>query len=124
MWKGEHKGQEVAATLWKYPWSALNEIRKVRGVQLVVFPNKLTASHTVVLQRGHYMEDTSSPERATTVRRDNVRGSISLRDGIGVDGEWEYHPVSAARGGGSVEACTCFAVSSPLVNIDYTIAVA
>ena len=70
------------------------------------------------------MENTSSPERATTFRRDDVRESISLRDGIRVDGKWEHQSVSAARGRRSVEACTCFVVSSPSVNIDYAIVVA
>ena len=73
MWKGEYEGQEVAAKVLKTdPWSDINEIRKVGGAQFVVFPNELTVSHTAVLQRGHYVEDTSSPERATTVRRDDI----------------------------------------------------
>ena len=125
VWKSEHNGQEVAAkALRVYKVDDLEWIRKVGGTRLVVFPNELTVSHTAVLRRGHYMEDTSSPERATTVRRDDDRESISLRDGIGVDGEWEHQRVSAARGCGSVEAWMCFAVSSPSLNIDYTIAVA
>ena len=88
MWKGEHKGQEVAAKVLRASeMSDLERIVKVGGAQLVVFPEELTVSHTAVLQRGHYMEDTSSPERATTARRDDDRESISLRDCIGMDGE-------------------------------------
>ena len=125
VWKGKYKGQEVAAKVLRtYITSDFEKIRKVGGAQLVMFPNELTVSHTAVLRRGHYMEDTSSPERTATVRRDDDRESISPRDGIGVDGEWEHQPVSAARGCGSVEACTYFAVSSPSLNTDYTIAVA
>ena len=125
LWKGKHYGQEVAAKVLRTDAiNDLEKIKKVRGAQLVVFPKELTVSHTAVLQRGYYMEDTSTPKPATTVRRDNVRGSTLVCDDIRVDGEWEHQPVSAACGCRSVEACMCFAVSSPFLNINYTIAVA
>ena len=91
VWKGEHKGRKVAAkALRVYNADDLELIRKVGGTRLVVFYSELTVFHTVVLQRGHYMEDASSPKRVTTVRRDDDRESTPLRDGIGVDGEWEH----------------------------------
>ena len=73
-----------------------------------MFSSELTVSHAVVLQGSRDVEDPLSPERVTTVRRDDVRGSASVRDSIGVDGEWEHHPVSAPRGRRSVEARMSF----------------
>ena len=53
------------------------------------------------------MEDPPSLERATAVRRDNVRASA--RDGIEMDGEWEYWEVCGrSRRHGSAEACMFF----------------
>ena len=43
MWKGEHKGREVAAkALRVYTTNDFERIIKVRGTRLVVFPNELT----------------------------------------------------------------------------------
>ena len=53
--------------------------------------NKLTVSCAAVLQGGHDVEDASSSERVTVDRCDN--DGKPVRDGITVDGEWEYHPV-------------------------------
>ena len=89
-----------------------------------MFPNELTVPHTVVLQGGHDMEDASSPTRGTIVRRDNDNGTISLCDGIRVDGEWEHQSVPAAHGCRSVEACMSFAASLPSSDTDYVIVVA
>ena len=97
VWKGEYKGREVAAkALRAYITSDFKQIRKVGGVSLIMFSSELTVSHAAVLQGGHDVEDASSPERVATVRRDDVRGSGSVRDGIGVDEEREHHPVSEA----------------------------
>ena len=97
VWKGEHKGQEVAAKVLRvYKTSYLKRIRRVRGVSLIMFSSELTVSHTVVLQGGRDTEDASSPERVATVRRDDIRGSASVRDGIRVDEEREHHPISEA----------------------------
>jgi len=101
MWRGEHEGQEVAAKVLRaYKTSDLEEIRKVRGAQFVVPTNKLTVPHAAVLQGGHDMEDASSSERVAVIRRDDDRKSAPVRDGIGVDEEWEHHPVSTAYGYG------------------------
>ena len=94
VWKGKHKGHVVAAkALRVYLTSDLEWTRKVGGAQLVASFNELTASHTVVLQGGRDMEDTSSPECVATVRCDDDQRSGSVCDGIGVDGEWEYQRV-------------------------------
>ena len=59
VWKGQHKGQVVAAkSLRVYPTSDVKIIRKVGGAQLVALSNELTVPHTVVLQGGRDMEDT------------------------------------------------------------------
>jgi hypothetical protein len=55
------------------------------------FINKPTTFHTEVLQGGRWMEDSSSSECFTAVGRDDDRDPV--RDGIGMDGEWEHHPV-------------------------------
>ena len=50
------------------------------------------------------MERTSSPERVATARSDDDRESV--RDDIGVDGEWEYQRIpEGPRRRRSVEAC-------------------
>ena len=73
VWKGEYKGQEVAAKALKiYITSDLKRIRKVGGVSFVMFPSELTVSHAGFLQGGHDVEDASSPKRVTTLRRDDV----------------------------------------------------
>ena len=125
VWKGEHRGREVAAeALRVYRTSDFERIRKVGGAPLIVSSNE-PVFHTVVLQGGGDVEDASSPECVTTVRRDDVRGSPSVRDGIRVDGEWEHQPVSAACGRKSVKACTTFVRPSPSLGIDdYTIIIA
>ena len=109
VWKGEYKGQEVAAkALRVYKTGDPNVTRKVGGVPPIMFSSELTVSHAVVLQGGRDVEDTSSPERVATVRRDDVRGSASVRDGIGVDEEREHQPVSGVCGRRSVEARMSF----------------
>ena len=126
VWEGEHNGQEVAAkALRVYKVDNLERIRKVGGTRLVVFYSKLTVSHTVVLQRGRDVEDASSPKRVAAVRRDDVRESVSVRDGIRVDEAWEHQPVSAACGRRSVEARMTSVGLSPSLDIDdYTIFIA
>ena len=64
------------------------------------------------------MEDASSLERVAAVRRDDCRQSMSVRDGIRVDGEWEHQPVSAACGRRSVEARMSFIDPSSSLDID------
>ena len=97
VWKGEYKGREVAAKVLRvYKTSDPKGTRKVGGVPPIMFSSELTVSHAVVLQGGRDVEDPSSPERVTAVGRDDVRGSASVRDGIGVDEEREHYPVSEA----------------------------
>ena len=62
--------------------SDLEQIRKVRGVQLVMFSNEPTVAHAVSA-----MEGTPPSKRVTAIRRDGDRNSSSVRDDIGVDKE-------------------------------------
>ena len=126
VWKGNHKGQVVAAkALRVYKTSNLERTRKVGDAPLIIFSNELTVPHTVVLQGGRNVEDASSPECVAAVRRDDYRQSVSVRDGIRVDEEWEHQQVSAACGRRSVEARMTFVGPSPSLDIDdYTIFVA
>jgi len=90
VWKDQNAGRHVAAKALRVSKSSdLEQIRKVRGAQLVIVHDELTVTHTVVLQGGPAVEGTSPPERVTAFKRDGDRKSASVRDGIGVDGEWE-----------------------------------
>ena len=48
-----------------------------------------------VLSEGGYMECSPSPKRAAIGGRDD--GGKALCDGLRVDEEWEYHPVSEGQ---------------------------
>jgi hypothetical protein len=92
-WKGEHKGKGVAATVLKiYLTSDSERIKKVDCPRFVTLINKLTVSCAAVLRGGHDVEDPSSSKRLAVGGCDNDRKPA--RDGVTVDGEWEYHPVS------------------------------
>ena len=52
---------------------------------------QLTMIHPEVLQRSNKVESPEPPKRVTTVRSDDGQGP--LRNGVGVDGEWEYQRV-------------------------------
>ena len=78
-----------------------------------MFINEPTAFHTEVLQGGRWMEDPSSSKRTTAVRRDYDRDPV--RDGIGMDGKWEHHPVREGKYQcGSAGACTFLVQGSHL----------
>ena len=87
VWKDQHEGRHVAAKALRISkTSDLEQIRKVRSVQLAVFSNEPTIAHPVVLQGGPDMEGTSPSKCVAAVRRDDNRKSTSVRDGDGVDG--------------------------------------
>ena len=94
VWKGRHRGQEVAAKVLKvYKKDDLERVRRVgdscRSRRVIPINNRLRLIE--VLQEGCGMEDPPSSKRAAPVRRNDVRESG--RDGIRVDGEREYQPV-------------------------------
>ena len=92
VWKGQHQGREVAAKVLRTNSTGdLERIRKVARLRLAVRINGLTESETEILQGGRNMGDPPSSERSPAVRRDNIRQSV--RDGIGMDGEWEHQRV-------------------------------
>lgn len=92
VWKGEYNGKEVAAKgLRIYLTSDLEQIRKAGCPQLVMFINELTAAYIAVLQGGRDLEDALPSECVATIGCNNDRGSV--RDGIGMDEEWEHQRV-------------------------------
>jgi hypothetical protein len=114
VWTGQHHGKEVAAkALRVYLTSDLPRIRRVGYPCLVVFVDKPTAFHTEVLQGGRWMEAPSSSERVTAVGRDDDRDPV--RDGIGMDGKWEHHPVREGEyQRGPAGACKFLVQGSPI----------
>ena len=93
VWKGSHEGKDVAAKVLRvYSSSDFDKIRKVCSARLLALTEKLIVPYAVVLQGGRDMERTPSSERAAVGRRDD--GGEAFRDGLGVDAQWKYHPVS------------------------------
>ena len=94
VWKGRHRGQEVAAKVLKvYKKDDLERVRRVGGScrsrRVIPINNRLRLIE--VLQEGCGMEDPPTPKRAAPVRCNDIRESV--RDGIRVGGEREYQPV-------------------------------
>ena len=84
MWKGEYNGQTVALMVLRvHSARGLEKARKVSNSHLAVLASKLTASHAVILQGGHNVEDASSSERAAIVGN----GRKPAHGGIRVDEE-------------------------------------
>ena len=75
MWKGRHQGRDVAAKVLRvYSKDGFGKAKKVgclRYSQFVMCTNELAMAWTEVLQGGRDMEDPSSSECATAVRRDD-----------------------------------------------------
>ena len=66
VWKGEHRGRDVAVKVIRTPSSTdLQNLQKIIGVSYTIFPrvNALTESCTEVLQGGRDMEITSTSKR-------------------------------------------------------------
>jgi len=92
VWKGQYNGQEVAAKALRVSLTTdFKQTRKVSSLRLTVSTNETTWLHTEILQGGHTLEGPLPSERVTTFGCNN--GGETVRDGIGVDGEWEHHRV-------------------------------
>ena len=92
VWKGHHQGREVAAKVLRTNLTSdLERIKKVNCSRLTVSIDQLTGSNTEILQGGRSVGDPPSSKHTAVVRRDSLRESV--RDGIGMDGEWEYQRV-------------------------------
>ena len=90
VWKGEHCGRDVAVKVLRtYSNSDLKKIISV-GPGCVPFPcvDVLTRPYIEVLQRGRDVEIPPASKRTIPSGSDDDRGSV--RNGIRVDGEWEY----------------------------------
>ena len=89
VWRGNHEGRPVAVKALKvYQSSNIVRIRSVGSFCMVrVCIKRLILAHVEVLQRGCDMESSPPSKRAATFGSDN--GRFSIRDGIGVDAEWE-----------------------------------
>ena len=91
VWKGQYQGREVAAKAVRiYLTSDLERIRKV-GCPQPAMSKELTGSHIEILPGSRCMGDPPSSKRTAAVRCHYDPQSI--RDGIGVDGEWGYQPI-------------------------------
>jgi hypothetical protein len=119
VWKGQYDGREVAVKVLKvYRTSNFEKIRKVDPLRLSRAPANLPRFPDV-LQGGRNMEDPSSSKCVTTVGGDDDRGPV--RDGIGVDGQWEHQRVcGAARRRGSIEACA-YSIQDPYPLLSLTV---
>ena len=89
VWKGRHQGRDVAAKVLRvYSKDGFGKAKRVgclRYSKFVMCTDELAMAWTEVLQGGRDIEDPSSSERATAVRRDDDRDSVC--DGVGVDGK-------------------------------------
>ena len=93
VWKGSHEGKDVAAKVLRlYTTSDFERARNVGNTQPFVLVKKLITLYAAVLQGGRDMEHTPPSERVAIGRRDD--GRKTFRDGLGVDAQWKYHPVS------------------------------
>ena len=68
-----------------------------------------------VLQRGRDVERPSPSKRVTTTRSDFDRHSI--RDGVGMDGKWEYQRVCRGASGHRPVRTGGFSARSPTISI-------
>jgi len=66
------------------------------------------------------MEDASPSERVAAVGRDDVRKSASVRDGIGVDGEWEHQQVCGDESRCQSAEARMFLVRGPHLHLKLT----
>ena len=109
MWMGEHRGRKVAVKVLKvYLTSDFNKITSVsHHLRVAESVYRRIDDHrdcADVLQGGCDMEDPSPSECAPAVGSDD--GGKALCDGLGMDGQWEYHRVHRGTSGGkSVRAC-------------------
>ena len=89
VWKGRHQGRDVAAKILRvYSKDGFGKAKRVgclRYSKFVMCTDEPAMAWTEVLQGGRDMENPSSSERATAVRRDDGRDSVC--DGVGVDGK-------------------------------------
>ena len=89
VWKGQHRGQEVAVKVLKvYKKDDLEKIRRVGFWRHSCSYMHQRLTDVEVLQGGYGMEDPPSSKHIATVRCYNVRESV--RDGIEVDGAGQY----------------------------------
>ena len=93
VWKGKYQGRHVAVkVLGVSSGSDFDHIMSVGSYEaLKGCANPLTSTIVEILQGGCDMEGSSPSKRATFVGGDN--GHSPLRDGIGVDGQWEHQRV-------------------------------
>jgi len=122
VWKGRHRGRDAAAKVLRtYSTSDLEQIKKVGCSRLAAFTNGVTGSNTEVLQGGRGMGGPSPSERTAAVRRHYVREPV--RDGIGVDGEWEHQPIceDAYRRGSAGTRMSVLRSSPSLATDDDTV---
>ena len=93
VWEGSYEGKNVAAKVIRsYITSDFEKIRRVGNTQPFVLAEKLIILYAAVLQGGRDMEHTPSSKRTAIDRCDD--GGKVFRDGLGVDAQWKYHPVS------------------------------
>ena len=90
MWKGEHRGCNVAVKVLRvYSTSDFDKITSVSSYHSVKrLAHRLMLDRAEILQRGSDLESTSTSKRAATVGGDD--GKLPIRDGIGVDGKREH----------------------------------
>ena len=82
-------GRDVAAKALRVSLSTdFEPTRKVSSPRLGVPIDEQTGLRAEILQGGHAVEHPSPSERVATVGRDDGRETV--RDGIGVDGEWKH----------------------------------
>ena len=90
---GEHQGRKVAVKVLKvYSTSDFNKITSVghhrRFVKSAYRRADDRCDRTDVLQGSHNMEESLPSKCAPTVWSDD--GEKALRNGLGMDGQWEY----------------------------------
>ena len=117
VWKGQYHGQGVVAKVFEFsPASNLEKARKASYPRLVVYINKLTASHTEVLPGGYGMEGPPPSERGATIRHYDDQDPAG--DGIRVDGQWDHKRVCEREPRRRSVETRVFFVQGPHLTID------
>jgi len=86
---GDHQGRRVAAkALRVYSTNDFDKIRRVGRLDIILNTCVLTVTYVEVLQGSDKVESSRPSERVTAAGSDD--GQEPLRNGVGVDGKWEY----------------------------------